>query len=64
MDRRFESDSHSTILRLAFLWEENDRSFSIDDWTRIESRDPITRTRERTSKSTTNSFTTLNETDP
>jgi hypothetical protein len=53
-----------TVFSLAFKPQEKGRSYSIEDGITIDSADPIAQTSERPSKSTSNSFQTLNETDP
>jgi hypothetical protein len=63
IDRRFESDSNSTVPNALFEQQKCRRS-SIEDGIWIDSGEPITQTSDRTSKSTKNSFTTRNETDP
>jgi hypothetical protein len=64
MHRRFEFDSHSTVFSLQLPAQQNGRSSSIEDGIRIEAGTPITQMSDLTSKSTNNSFTTLNETEP
>jgi hypothetical protein len=64
IDRRFECGSNSTVLSRPFENEQYGPSSSIEAGIRIDSGDPITQRTDRISKSTNNSFTTLNETDP
>jgi hypothetical protein len=64
INRRFESDSNATVLSFLFEEQQNGRSSSIEEGISIDSGEPITQTSEWPSKSTKNSFTTLNEIDP
>jgi hypothetical protein len=62
--RRFDADSIATFLNVGFEEQQRGRSSSIDDGISIDSGDPITQISDRTAKSTKNSFTIRNETDP
>jgi hypothetical protein len=64
IDRRFESNSNSTVRNPVCEEQQNGRGSSTEDGIQIDSGNPITQTSERIPKSTKNSFTARSETDP